>query len=109
MAELSESSRKEYYFVPLEAFRSSQDVSSRTCIPFSDSTTGQKTRPGVVCQCPTTWGWLSPFMALFLPDVKMHAFSWSPVKVTFQDQDNHNHSLCFPGWILSVILRDPCP
>lgn len=95
---------KEILFCPTGGFQILQDVSSRTCIPFYNSATGQKTitRNGVLmpnCLCDQLYS----FMAQFLPDLEMHTFSWSPLKATFQTQDNHNPSLCFPGWILLML------
>lgn len=76
--DLPESSRKEYYFVPLEAFRSSKTMAQGHAFPFLREPQDRRPRPGAVCQCPGVCNQLHLSVAQFLPNLEMHAFCSLP-------------------------------
>lgn len=71
-AELPESSGKKYYYVPLEAFRSSKMSAQGHVFPFL--TVPQDGRPWLrmVHECPAACDHLHLFVAPFLLDLEMH-------------------------------------
>lgn len=91
-AELPESSRKKYYFVPLEAFRYSKIAAQGHALTFLAVPQKERPWPWVVAYCPTACVWFHLFVPQFLSDLEIRTFSQFPLKVSFQAQNNHNHS-----------------